>query len=297
MHKPLITILLIALTLLGLLGSLLGVLRLRDPGERPDLLRGQRWLLALIALGAAGVFGFDMLFVHATWAPLASHLDGLLLMVVLLAPLTLYLQSHERLAGLITFTMPLLTIMLAWAICASSFTFEPFAVGSLWRVVHLTSVYLGTLCVTLAATAGAMYLAAQRRLRLKKSPLMGGRLASLEGTERLLVLAALLGFAMISLALVTGFVIQHSEPTHLGAGWWHSPKILLALTVWVIYAALFNARRTSGLRGSRAAWLSILGFVLLLTTLGLVNAMAARMTNPPPPAPIAPDAHVSQENP
>jgi len=46
----------------------------------------------------------------------------------------------------------------------------------------------------------------------------------------------------------------------------------LAASVWLIYAVVMNTRHTATFRGARAAWLSILGLVLLLATFGIVPA-------------------------
>ena len=43
-------------------------------------------------------------------------------------------------------------------------------------------------------------------------------------------------------------------------------KEILTLLAWLIYAVLLHERLTVGWRGRRAAWLAILGFLVLLIT-------------------------------
>ena len=44
----------------------------------------------------------------------------------------------------------------------------------------------------------------------------------------------------------------------------NDPKILLAVLTWAIYSFAVLARRTMGWTGRRAAWLSALGFAMVL---------------------------------
>ena len=89
------------------------------------------------------------------------------------------------------------------------------------------------------------------------------------------VTAATLGFGLLSLGLIAGLIIITSNDgaTRLGPGWWHSPKVLLSVAAWLLYALVLNVRHGTRFRGARAAWLSIAGLALLLTTLAIVTAM------------------------
>ena len=41
--------------------------------------------------------------------------------------------------------------------------------------------------------------------------------------------------------------------------------------IWVLYAGYIHARATRGWRGTRSAWLSIIGFVAVLFNFTIVN--------------------------
>jgi len=269
-----VTISLIALTLLGIGGSAISLVRWRQTKDSPATVRTHRVIFATMCVGSALVFLYRTFFIHEGWQPLTSHLDGLVLLATLLGPAALYLQFHERLNGLTLFMLPMLTVILAWAMCASWWTFEWFNINSAWEAFHLGVVYLGTACVCLSAAAGMMYLVVQRRLhqkRLVKSE--SGKMASLESIERLLVIGAMLGFSLITLGLMSGVILQTADPTVLGPGWWHTPKVLLAAGAWLAYALLVNTKRLTLFRGSRAAWLSIAGLVLLVATFAVVLSL------------------------
>src|SRR5690606_12443076 len=129
----------------------------------------------------------------------------------------LFIQARPRLFGLSAFALPLLVLILAWAICASAWTYRPFDLQTLhpvWRAVHLGGVYLGTLSAAVAAIAGGMYLYVRSRLKRKAGLTSAVRLASLETLESLNIRAATLGFLLLTVGLASGAVILSDE----GAG-------------------------------------------------------------------------------
>jgi ABC-type uncharacterized transport system permease subunit len=270
------TIALILLTLLALAASVLSWSSLGQSGAgRQERLT--RKLIWLTTAGCALLFVYREVFVHQRWTPFEAHVDGLLLIATLFGAALLFLESRARMKGLATFAMPILTLLLAWAICASWFTWHLFRLHSIWRVVHLSSVYLGLLGAAVAAIGGGMYLYVQKRLRHKLAGTGDTRLPSLEATERLIIRASAFGFALLSLGLFTGLVIIVADGRSMHPGWWQSPKIVLAAVVWSLYALVMNVRHATAFRGNRAAWLSIAGLLLVLTTFGV----ATRMPNLP----------------
>lgn len=286
MPDPATSIPLILMTALSAAASLLALRRLRagreaegDTGPSP----AQHAAVVLIALGCSAVLLVRWLITRNSWNPLEAHVDGLVLMCAFFAGAVLFIQTRPKLRGLAAFALPLLTVLLLWAICASLWTFRPFRQDSLepvWLVFHTMSTYLGLLSCAIGAIAGAMYLYVQRRLKSKQAA--PGRLASLETLEALIIRAATLGFLLLSLSLVSGVVLvmRDRTGTALGVDWWLSPKVLLATLVWAVYALLMNVRYATAFRGRRAAWLAISGLVLLLATYGAVEVIEKRAADP-----------------
>jgi ABC-type uncharacterized transport system permease subunit len=282
----------IAIALLTLLAAVASAPALRDlfkraspsdaDARRASQRRQEAALLAL-TLGNGAVFFYRWVVVRGDWQPVEAHVDGLLLIATFFAATLLFLQHRSRMPGLSALGLPVLSIVLLWSFCASRWTFEPFRIGSVWMTFHLTSVYLGSISLAIAGIAGALFLVAQRRLRSKKDIAAEPSMASLETIETLIVRTSTLGFALITLGLVSGGVLLTSGPTRMGEGWWHSPKVILSVAVWLLYAVVMNVRHASLFRGARAAWLSILGVVLLLATFVTVVKMPPL---PPHHAPI-----------
>ena len=248
-------------------------------------------LFALLAVGTGGVFLFRIVMVHQSWRPLTAHVDGLTLLVTLLCPTLMYLEKRGKARGVSFIGYPGVTFILLWALCASRWSFRAFTPDNMMKVVHLFAVYLGMLAVFISALYGGTYLISQRRLKRKMNLGQSNQFASLETLERMIVISSAVGFTFISLGLITGLVSISALHEQMPAGWWHSPKILLSMAVWVIYALLFNVRHTTFFRGSRAAWLSMLGLLLLLLTFAAVHTFTAKF-----PQSQSMDAPVSQSS-
>ena len=277
MTDTLTTVSLILLTVLSLTAWFVALKRARHVAAGGDAEHHANLQTALvgfcIALGGA-LFVYRAFVIHKRWQPLEAHVDGLILIGVLLAMTVTYLVKRGRMKGLSLFALPFLTLTFAWAICASLWTFRPFGeINSVWMTVHLSSVYGGMLFFLMAAIAGGMYLYVQRTLHRSRDSTVTRPFASLEAIETLIVRTSALGFALLTLGLVTGLIIVTGGPTRLGTGWWYSPKVLLAGSAWLVYAVVMNVKHTTHFRGARAAWLSIAGLVLLLATFGIATAL------------------------
>lgn len=269
----------LALATLASFGALvLAIRRIRRPHHQLSSLRAVQSLLALISLLCLGSFTYRVTVVHQAWVPVQAHVDGLLLLGLLLALAILYIQSRPRLFGLSIFALPLLTLILAWGVCATLWTYRPFKLDTFapaWTIFHLTVTYLGLLGCSIGAAGGAMYLFVQGKLKAKASLGQVNPMASLETLETLIVRAATLGFVLLTLSLISGLVMvtQSDHATSLGKAWWASPKVLLAGLSWCVYAVLINVRSFSTVRGRRAAWLAIAGLLLVIATYGAVEAI------------------------
>jgi len=209
------------------------------------------------------------------WLPLEDNFEAFIWLAVLLAGFVLYVQRTRPLGGLDCFVMPIVIILLIAAGILGKAKPQEY-VGTTWYWIHIMTAFGGALAFAVACATGAMYLQANRRLR-SKSLANGPVLGSLERLERITFTSVTLGFALLTIGLVTGLirVLKTDGQTRLGEHWYTSPKVLLAFSVWVVYAIVLHAPINPSFRGRKVAILSIFGFALMIVTLVAVNFVPA----------------------
>lgn len=200
------------------------------------------------------------------WVPIGDNFDALIWLAVLLALFVAYVQATRPMAALDWFIMPVVILLLLSAAVFGRTEFHRY-VGTAWTSVHRVTSYTGAVAFAIAAAAGAMYVQVSARLR-RKQP-VGNDLGSLERLEHLTMTAVTLGFALLTIGIVTGTIelIGQGRPTTV-------TKVALAACVWVVYAIVLHAPINPVFRGRRAAVLSVVGFVLM------IGALAAAQFSP-----------------
>lgn len=198
------------------------------------------------------------------WQPINDNFKSLLWLAVLLGLFVVYMQRFRPIPGLDWFLMPVVTLLLIGAGVFGRLDYRSYQpmVSDVWLWVHRVTAYGGAMLFAIAAAGGAMYVINARRLRNKSA---GPKLGSLERLERLMMVSVTLGFALLTVGLVTGFgrMFDYERPPY--------PKMLLSTLAWLVYAVVMHAPINPRFRGRRAAMLSVFGFVLIVGTLVAVQ--------------------------
>jgi ABC-type uncharacterized transport system permease subunit len=206
--------------------------------------------------------------------PIGDNFDALIWLGMLLAMFVAYVQGTHPLAALEWFILPIVIAMLAAAaVLGRSRRFHAFhpVVAATWSDVHRITSFAGTAAFAVAAAAGALYVMAAARLR-RKQPVWAS-LGSLERLEEMTMTAAVLGFALLTVGMVTGFFEMLSRPRGAAGASTPMAKVVLALCAWVVYGIVLNAPVSPMLRGRRAAALSVVGFVLMIGVIVTVESV------------------------
>jgi ABC-type uncharacterized transport system permease subunit len=212
---------------------------------------------------------------RGSWLPLEDNFEALTAIGIMLALFSMYIQRTRPIPGLDWFLMPIVMLMMICAIVFGKVKPDAYRPDSLWSWTHRLSSYGGALAFAVAAAVGCMYLIVSARLR-RKPPTPGPRLGSLERLEKITQSSVTLGFALLTLGMLTGVIkIIHDAPTHTGPGahYLASPKVILAICVWVVYALALHTPINPAIRGRKSAMLSIVGFVLMFGTIVAVQFM------------------------
>ena len=259
-------VLLVLSAALFAVGGVMSLMRLWREGERLRI--GAKVCMYLGVCAALGVIIWHS-GVRGAWSPLRDNFEALIWLAVILALFVMYLMRHRPVPGLDWFVMPIVIMLLLGAAVFGRVEYQQYQplVGHTWEWVHRVSSYTGTVAFAIGAAGGAMYVYTSRRLR-KKEMMRGPRMASLERLERLMMRAVVLGFALLTVGLVTGFgrMIDSGRETPYA-------KMLLASGAWLVYAIVMHAPINPRFRGRRAAVLSMLGFGLIIGTIVAVEFM------------------------
>ncbi len=216
-----------------------------------------------VLMAAGGAMALVVLIWHSTtrgsWLPVGDNFDALIWLACLLGLFLFYIQGRKPLTGLDWFVGPIIVLLLVGSVLFGAREYRPYGHNA-WQWVHRVSAYGGAVAFAIAAAGGAMYVIVSRRLRQKGPP--GKSLGSLERLEHLNVVSVTLGFALLTIALITG-IVQWSSTKQAPP----LAKLLLALLAWAVYAIVLHAPINPRFRGRRAATLSICGFLLMIGVL------------------------------
>lgn len=149
----------------------------------------------------------------------------------------------------------------------------PPALQSYWLVIHVTVAILATGFFALGFALSAVQLLQYRRERLisESKPSSMRFLATVPGSttlENLAYRVNIIAFILWTFTLIAGSIWAEKA---WGRYWGWDTKEVWTFIIWVIYAGYIHARATRGWRGSRSAWLSVIGFAAVLFNFGIVN--------------------------
>jgi ABC-type transport system involved in cytochrome c biogenesis permease subunit len=174
----------------------------------------------------------------------------------------------ERRYGVTTFNAFVLPVVLALGLGLPTglrdLALEPRA-SSGWILVHVALVLVGLAALVLNFGSAIMYLLQERQLKARRSGSFYYRMPSLETLDRLTLMTLTAAFPFLTVGLALGFV-------RAGRAWGRDlatdPLAFFSLVMWLVYAATLSGRVIGHWHGRRAAYFSIVGFCVLLVTLG-----------------------------
>lgn len=213
--------------------------------------------------------GIATAFVMRGYFPVQNLYETLSIAAWALAGVFLILQCRFNLRILGVYAAPLVSLIM---IAAYRLPREALAVqaifNNIWVIAHVIAIFLGNAAFALACGAGLIYLLQEQGIKSKKRGFFFRRLPSLELIDATGYGCVVVGFTMLTIGLITGFVYAK---TLWGRFWDWDPKEVWSGITWLLYAALLHGRLTLGWRGRKAAIMAIIGFAVLLFTFLGVN--------------------------
>lgn len=205
--------------------------------------------------------------------PMSTVFESLMVLSWIFAAIGLYLMVQSPKLAVGPFVLPIvlaLTSVAGLAAPRRSDWGDAWAgATSFWGSVHGLFLLAGAVCTCVAFAAGLMYLAQARRLKTKRPPRFGFTLPSLEQSERLNRGAIVLAFPLLTFGLLIGLILTvtaHAATPERPTLSWTDPKVLSALTMWLVFAVLLHARFRPAMRGRGVVVLTIIAFAFLVFT-------------------------------
>jgi ABC-type transport system involved in cytochrome c biogenesis permease subunit len=242
--------------------------------------------LATALLGAgllAHTFLIGMQTVQAGHAPLVGTTAAISAFVWLLGLAYLYLEltSDERSMGV--FVAVLLVVLGIIPALDAEVSRRPPLLQSPLFTIHVMAMLFAYASFALAGVLGLTYVLMFNEIKAKQLGFFYTRLPSLRVLDVMNGRAVAVGWIFLSVGVLVGGIwamqVQHSPDPRAQAMSLADPKILVAVMSWLLYSFAVYARRVSGWSGRRAAWLSTIGFVVVLLNFVPVGYFFTRSHN------------------
>jgi cytochrome c-type biogenesis protein CcsB len=130
------------------------------------------------------------------------------------------------------------------------------ALHSVWFVIHIVAAVIAAGAFNIGGLASILYLIRERAER--RGTLRGylGKLPSSEAIDLFAYRVHAFALPVWTFTITAGAIwAQYAW----GRFWGWDPKETWSLITWVVYAAYLHARVTAGWKGTRAAWIAIVG--------------------------------------
>jgi ABC-type uncharacterized transport system permease subunit len=208
------------------------------------------WLVqtALLAVQAARSDGFP-------WSTWAGSLN-LFVWLVVGAYLIWGCQTRYRLLGLAV--LPVAAVLLALAHAGGGTDVQGSSrYSSLFLVLHVGLVLVAFAGFTLAAALSGLYLWQEGRLKRRETSILRVRAPGLARLDELSARTIAVALPALTLGIVVGIVRLRERGGGVDA------LMVVTLLTWCVYGSYVVLRFGAGLRGRRAAYLVLLGFLLV----------------------------------
>jgi len=237
------------------------------------LYSSDRWRRYCVHLGGMGLFFHfvsvtEMLIQEHRWMPVGGReIESLLGFAV--AGLFFLVWWFYDAVSLGIFALPAtFLLVLTPALGPQRYIFPSAGVRMSWLVAHIAALLLAYAALCFSLLASVLYLVQEKRIKSKPKPGKRSWWALLDwlpplGTlERIAYATLEFGFPCMTVGLALGAVLV--QETAVGAAYLLDPRIIASFVSWVVYVVLLLMRRSAGLRGRKAAYVSGAVLVVLM---------------------------------
>jgi ABC-type transport system involved in cytochrome c biogenesis permease subunit len=239
-------------------------------GQRsPAIGRSATTLLVAAALSHTFVIGMQTM--EVGHVPVAGATSAISTFVWLLALSYLYIEmtTDERAMGV--FILPLLVALQAIPAFRPGVEDRAAVLQGPLFGIHVSSLLFAYASFALACVIGITYVLLFKEIKAKHLGFFYARLPSLQVLDRMNQRAIVIGWIFLTVGMIVGAIWAAVARGGYGAGdprvqamSLQDPKIFVALLCWLVYSFELFAARRIGWGGRRAAYLSAIGFAIVL---------------------------------
>src|SRR4051812_159623 len=223
-----------------------------------DVSRAATTWLIMAAFAHTFIIGMETM--RVGHVPFAGATSAISTFVWLLALSYLYIEftTGERSMGV--FILPLLVALQIIPVLHPTLEERSSLLEGAWFGIHVSSLLFAYASFALACVLGITYVLQFKEIKAKDLGFFYERLPPLQVLDEMNLRAVKIGWLFLTVGLVAGAVWASQVQSMPLA----DPKIFVAVLSWVIYSFELYAHRAIGWRGRRAAWLSAVGFGIVL---------------------------------
>lgn len=249
--------------------------------RQPAIGRTATTLLVFAAFAHTFVIGMQTM--EIGHVPIISPSSAISTSVWLLALGYLYMEmtTDERAMG--AFILPLLVGLQAIAAFMPGVEERaPVLQGPLFSI-HVVSLMLAYASLGLACMVGITYVLLFKEIKAKQLGFFYARLPSLQVLDTMNQRAVILGWAFLTIGIIVGFIwtpqAQAYNDPRVKAMSLNDPTIFVALLCWAVYSFEAWIARRVGWGGRKTAYLSALGFAIVLLNFVPISYFLTRSHN------------------
>jgi ABC-type transport system involved in cytochrome c biogenesis permease subunit len=254
-------------------------------GQRsPAIGRSATTLLVAAALSHTFVIGMQTM--EVGHVPVAGATSAISTFVWLLALSYLYIEmtTDERAMGV--FILPLLVALQAIPAFRPGVEDRAAVLQGPLFGIHVSSLLFAYASFALACVIGITYVLLFKEIKAKHLGFFYARLPSLQVLDRMNQRAIVIGWIFLTVGMIVGAIWAAVARGGYGAGdprvqamSLQDPKIFVALLCWLVYSFELFAARRIGWGGRRAAYLSAIGFAIVLLNFVPISYFLTRSHN------------------
>jgi ABC-type uncharacterized transport system permease subunit len=236
--------------------------------RRPDIGRTATTLLVGATLAHAFVVGMQTM--EAGHLPVINASSAISWFVCLLALAYLYIEitTDERAMGV--FILPLLVVLQAIPVIEPGIEDRAKVLQGPLFGLHVSSLLFAYASFALACVIGVTYMLLFKEIKAKHLGFFYARLPSLQVLDTMNQRAIVFGWICLTVGMAVGIIWAEQAQLYAAADPRvqamspQDPKIAVAILCWAVYSFEAFAARRMGWGGRRTAYLSALGFAIVL---------------------------------